>query len=253
MISLLSGPHVVGTLGFHGCLSGCVLTVYSCHLLKESCCANCSISVMNSKIVRGEIAKLSRKRRGSFEQIQKVLKPPPPVSELLVELASLKLQTHDFFMKERGLCGLGLNPKLPSDMACVTSENIEEVWRKCSSFKTSNTNLKLESRLDLLQLYAKIYGKPEVTNNEFMVWVVKGYIAKSLDLEVDWATAAASTTQILASRLEGELPKWELTSKEVAELHRLAPWVVAKQSGFHSKSSSLGSTPVDVKWCPPRS
>jgi hypothetical protein len=150
MISLLSGRHVARALGFHGCLSGCVIGVYPYHLLSEICCANCSIFVIDSKVVWGESAKLSRERRGSFERKQKVHKPPPLVSEFLAELASLKLQTHDFFVKERGLCGVGMNPKLPSDMACVTSEKIEEVWKKCYSFKTSNTTLKPESRLGLL-------------------------------------------------------------------------------------------------------
>jgi hypothetical protein len=58
--------------------------------------------------------------------------------------------------------------------------------------------------------------------------------------------------QILANQLEGKLLKRELISEEAVELHRLVPWAVAKQSGSHSKSSGLGSTPVDAKWCPPR-
>jgi hypothetical protein len=58
--------------------------------------------------------------------------------------------------------------------------------------------------------------------------------------------------QILANQLEGKLLKRELISEEAVELHRLVPWAVAKQSGSHSKSSGLGSTPVDAKWCAPR-
>jgi hypothetical protein len=50
-------------------------------------------------------------------------------------------------------------------MAGVSAEKIEEVWEKCSSFKSMNTVLKPESRKELTQLYAKIYGKAEVTNN----------------------------------------------------------------------------------------
>jgi hypothetical protein len=42
------------------------------------------------------------------------------VQELLTELANLKVQTHEFFVTERGLCGEGLSPKLTSDMAVVT-------------------------------------------------------------------------------------------------------------------------------------
>ena len=45
----------------------------------------------------------------------------------------------------------------------------------------------------------------DVTNNELMVWIVKGYIADQMGLDVNWAIAAASTALILASRIEGEL------------------------------------------------
>jgi hypothetical protein len=60
---------------------------------------------------------------------------------------------------------------------CNTREN-RGVWGKCTSFKTTSTTLNPKTRRDLLQLYSKIYGKIEVTNNEFMTWLVKGYIAE---------------------------------------------------------------------------
>jgi hypothetical protein len=65
-------------------------------------------------------------RRVSFDRKTKCVKVPQTVVELLAELASLRLQTPEFFMRERGLCGKGLNPKLAVDMACVTPEKIEE-------------------------------------------------------------------------------------------------------------------------------
>lgn len=98
----------------------------------------------------------------------KLQKAPQSIQDLLVELASLKMQTTTFFVKERKLCGVGLNPKVGLDMAVVTANRIEEVWRKYSSFKLTNTILNLETRKELLQLYAKIYKKAEVTNKEFM-------------------------------------------------------------------------------------
>jgi hypothetical protein len=61
-------------------------------------------------------------------------KAPLPAVDLLAELVSLRLQTIEFFKKERDLSGFGLNPKLLSDMACVTIEKVEEVWGKCSAF-----------------------------------------------------------------------------------------------------------------------
>jgi hypothetical protein len=140
------------------------------------------------------------------------------------------------------LNGFGLNPKLPFDMACVTIEEVKEVWGKCSAFETTNTTLNLETRNELLQLYAKIYGKMEVTNNEFMTWVVKGYIAEVMGFEVDWAIVAASTALVIASRVEGELMRRDLSTDEAAKLLRLAPHVVLKQSPSQSKSASPMST-----------
>jgi hypothetical protein len=146
-------------------------------------------------------AKQAQERRASVNRKTKCVKVPQTVQELLAELASLRLQTPDFFVRERGLCGKGLNPKLAVDMACVTAEKIEEVWGKCTSFKTTSTMLNPQTKRDLLHLYSKIYGKIEVTNNEFMTWLVKGYITEHMGYQVDWASAATSTSFVLASRL----------------------------------------------------
>jgi hypothetical protein len=59
-------------------------------------------------------------------------------------------------------------------MAFVIAEKIEEIWGKCTGFKVTSTTLKSEIRRELLILYYKIYGKREVTNKEFMVWMIKG-------------------------------------------------------------------------------
>jgi hypothetical protein len=135
------------------------------------------------------------------------------VLELLMELANLKAQTHEFFVTKRGLCREGLNPKLASDMVVVTEEKIEEVWEKCTTYKTSNSALLPEMSKELVELYTRIYGKTEVTNNKFMPWVVKGYIAEQIGLKVDWASMASSTSFTLASRVEGDLLQRELTSE----------------------------------------
>ena len=90
-------------------------------------------------------------------------------------------------------------------MAAITAEKLEEVWRICSTFKTMNTTLKPYSRKELLDLHTKIYDKREVTNNEMSRWIVKGYSAELMGFQVNWASAAASTTFVLASRLEGDL------------------------------------------------
>ena len=133
------------------------------------------------------------------------MKASVSVPELLTELANLKAQTYEFFETNRGLCGEGLNPKFASNMAIVTQEKIEEVWRKCTTYKTTNSALPPERRRELVELYAKIYGKTEVTNNEFMVWVVKGNIVEQMGLKIDWASVASSTSFTLASCVEGDL------------------------------------------------
>jgi hypothetical protein len=201
---------------------------------------------MEAIVGRGESAKLSRERRGSLDRKPRVLKLAPLVANMLLELRGLKTQSADFFIKERGLCGSGLNPKLASDMSCVTLEKIEEIWSKCVAFKTTNTTLKPETRKELLQLYFKIYGKMEVTNKEFMTWVVKGYIAEQMGFEVDWASAAASTAVVQASQLEGDLLKRDLSEEEAEELLRLAPGVL-KPSGSYSKLPSEGTAPSENK------
>jgi hypothetical protein len=72
--------------------------------------------------------------------------------------------------------------------------------------------------------------------------VVKGYIAKVMEFEVDWATAAASTALVLPSQVEGELMRRDLSTDEAIELLRLALHVVLKQSPLQSKSAGLMST-----------
>jgi hypothetical protein len=78
-------------------------------------------------LVRGESTKISRVRRASLEKKQKVRNPPPSVGDMLEELAILRSQTPEFFTKERGLCGQGLNPKLATNMVFVIAEKIEEI------------------------------------------------------------------------------------------------------------------------------
>ena len=76
---------------------------------------------------RGESTWQCCDRKAPVDRKAKVRKTLAPVLELLAKLSSLKLQTIDFLIREKDLCGTGLNPKLSSDMAIVTAENIEEV------------------------------------------------------------------------------------------------------------------------------
>ena len=61
-----------------------------------------------------------------------------------------------------------------------------------------------------------------MTNNEFMAWVVKGYIAELMGCSIDWAGAAASTTHLQAGRVERDLLKQELCPEDIATLIELS-------------------------------
>ncbi len=86
-----------------------------------------------------------------------------------------KDQSKNHFMIVKKLSGEGFNPKANFPPNIVCDANIAEVFEPSSKgFKTTNLNLHLEMRKDLLRLYWKVYGTNQVTNNEFMIWFVKG-------------------------------------------------------------------------------
>ena len=72
----------------------------------------------------------------------------------------------------------------------------------------------------------------------FLVVMVKGNITEQMDIEVDWAFAAASTAYILACRLD--LLKCDLTPNEIKTLARLAPTPSSKHSRSQSRYTIWG-------------
>jgi hypothetical protein len=74
--------------------------------------------------------------------------------------------------------GSGLNPRANITFEHVCESNFEKVFWKVTKFKSTNNKLHEDTRMELISLYTKIYETPIVTNNKFMSWVVKGYIAK---------------------------------------------------------------------------
>jgi len=78
-------------------------------------------------------------------------------------------------MTVRKLSDEGFNPKANFPPNIVYDANIAEVFGPSSKgFKTTNLNLHLGMRKDLLRLYWKVYGTNQMTNNEFMISFVKG-------------------------------------------------------------------------------
>jgi uncharacterized FlaG/YvyC family protein len=94
------------------------------------------------------------------------------------EVVDYTYQTGDFFVNVRKLNDSGVNPRSDLTSKYVYEADLQEVFKKVTKFRTTNNKLHLEMKKKLINLYVKIYGTPHVTNNEFMSWVVKGYIAR---------------------------------------------------------------------------
>ena len=84
----------------------------------------------------------------------KVKVEPRSTQELIQDLALLREQTVEFFVKVRGLGNNGMNPKFAADTAGVSADDLEEVWGKVSSYRTTNTTLHPDTRRELISLYA---------------------------------------------------------------------------------------------------
>jgi hypothetical protein len=96
----------------------------------------------------------------------------------------------------RHLPNEGLNPKLDLTLDHVTEADIAEVFggKGVKPFKATNVMLHPATKSALLSLCWKIYGTVVLANNEFMAWIVKGFVAEQKgDVKINWAVAAAST------------------------------------------------------------
>jgi hypothetical protein len=58
-----------------------------------------------------------------------------------------------------------------------TTTNIASFFGNVKTFKTTNPLLPSNARKEMETLYWKINGTSHITNNELMVWFVKGWIA----------------------------------------------------------------------------
>ena len=173
---------------------------------------------LSNSVMEGSVSKsLSVRNPERSRAVRpKVKVEPRSTQELIQDLALFREQTVEFFVKVRGLGNSGMNPKSAADTAGVSADDLEEVWGKVSSYRTTNTRLHPETRRELINLYAKIYGTEDVTNNEFMLWVVKGFILECKGEVVDWATAAASTAREKADRCQRELEKSRISDSAMS-------------------------------------
>jgi hypothetical protein len=101
-----------------------------------------------------------------------------------------------YFATVRELPSTDLNPKFGITNGHVTTFDIAKMFEsKYSSFKTTNPYLHVDTKKAFVKLYWKIYGSIIITNIEFMLWIVKGYIAKLKGHLVNWAMATVSTAK----------------------------------------------------------
>jgi hypothetical protein len=86
----------------------------------------------------------------------------------------------DFFNKICDLPNKGLNPKTDLKAEHVAEAEIAKNFggKGVKPFKTTNVMLHPATKNALLSLCWKIYGTAVVANNEFMAWIVKGFIAE---------------------------------------------------------------------------
>jgi hypothetical protein len=94
-----------------------------------------------------------------------------------------------------------MNPKCDITTKHVSERDIEEVFDRGPKFKITNTQLHANTRKKLLNLCNKIYGSSNVMNNEFMSWVMKGYVQEVKGFDIKWARMAALIAKEKACRV----------------------------------------------------
>lgn len=102
----------------------------------------------------------------------------------------------------------------------MTNEEIVGLFGKSRVLRTINLDLDPNTRLELLCLYSQCYSTTNVTNNEFYLWFVKGYIVQEKGIDVNWAKTTPSTT-ITKLRRE-EIAKW----KRIHGLFVMSIWLM---------------------------
>jgi hypothetical protein len=92
------------------------------------------------------------------------------------------------------LSNKGFNPKINLTNVEVCETDLLEVFKPKCNLKLTNSLFHPETKQDLKRFHWQIYGVPTPTNNDFMLWLMKGYIAQNKGHEVNWA----KTTTLIA-------------------------------------------------------
>ena len=146
--------------------------------------------------------KLVKKEGGSSGRKSKRLEEVKSRESILEEISALKLQNVDFFVRERSLSSKALDPKNRKEVdPYVILVAIEEIFGKESEFRTTNIQLHPKTWRELIDLYKKIYGMQDITNNEFIQWKVKGCIAELSSEHVNWVETIATIARWKLDRI----------------------------------------------------
>jgi len=88
-----------------------------------------------------------------------------------------KYQDVKFFRKVRKLAIEGLDPKHKLMNGHVITIDVASFFGNVKTFKTTNSLFPSHAKKKIETLYWKINGTSHITNNELMVWFMKGWIA----------------------------------------------------------------------------
>ncbi len=88
-----------------------------------------------------------------------------------------------------------MDPKHELTDEHVTTMDIAKICSNVNTFKTTNPLFPPDTKKEIETLYWKIYGKGHITNNELMVWSVKGWVAQWNGHPINWVIVVVTTAK----------------------------------------------------------
>jgi hypothetical protein len=115
---------------------------------------------------------------------QKEKKPKQDINKEYPKWAwvDYKYQDVEFFKEVKKLVVEGLDTKHELMNGHVITIDIASFFGNVKTFKTKNPLLPLDAKNKITTLYWKINDTSHITNNELMVWFVKGWIIDIRDI-----------------------------------------------------------------------
>jgi hypothetical protein len=101
------------------------------------------------------------------------------------EVVNYWVQTKEYFSIVKKLHNKGLNPKTYLTTMHVCDEDLIKVFGPKCSYKFTNPFIHVDTKCELKTLHWQIYGSTTPTNNDFMLWLVRGYIAQEKGVKIN--------------------------------------------------------------------